>query len=862
MQPTDTSFALPPIVLTLKRITSRVVRALLLLAVLTGGLSLLASLVVDRLWFAEVGFGTVFTRSLTVSLTLGASVALLTGAWLWANVRAATHLAPADQHAMLPSARSRRRVAIAAVTVIALASAKSIASRWTMFALAAHRAPFGQVDPVYHRDLSFFVFRLPVLHVVFGWLLSSLVWAAVIAVGMHIMSGGIDLRSRHRSISRAAVGHLSVLAGLLCVLKAWGYRLDRYDLLTTNGDGPVTGGSYTDVHVAKLALTALSILALAAGIWLIASARSGRARIPVLTLGALTAASMLAGGAAPALVHRLRVVPNERALEHVSIQRNIDATRAAFGLADVATKTLKVGGTLTRAAATSAKPTIENIRLWDPDVLLDQLRNLERGKEYYQFRDVDPVRSNADALGSREVMVSAREIEASGLPDRAQTWVNTHLVYTHGSGIAASRVDRVTPDGAPDLVVHGIPPKSDFTDLAVTEPALYYGETNGPSFVIVKTAQPELDYPKGSGSVTTTYAGTGGIPLKGAVRRSTLALALRDPNLLLSGALRADSRIMLQRNILERVSKVAPGLTIDQDPYLAVVDGRLKWVVDTYTTTDAYPSAQITNFTKVTGGTVTGSGNYIRDAAKFVVDARDGTITAYAWDETDPLLATWDRTFPGLLHAKSEMPPSLLEHIRYPRALFAIQTHRYATYHITDADSFYSLQDAWQIVRDPRSHPGAGKKRARVEPEYVLQALPGETDLTFSLVRSFTAVSRPNLSSYMVANSDPGNHGELTAYVVPSEQVVQGPDIIQARINQDPAVSQQLTLWGQQHSKVIRGTLFIVPINDTLLYVQPLYLRGQGSRFPELKRVVAVAGDQVQMSDTLTKAIDAILAAA
>jgi hypothetical protein len=672
------------------------------------------------------------------------------------------------------------------------------------------------------------------------------------AVAAHSALGSIEPRVRGRRISGGAVAHLSVLAGVFVALKAWGYRLDRFDLLYSK-TGPVMGASYTDVHVRLPMLRVLVVLAVVAVVLLLWNAKRRSRSLPLAVLAGLGLLSLFIGGGVPALVRRFRVVPNEQRFERPYIQENLNATRAAFDLERVDVRRFPAGGEISAADVRKNQPTIRNIRLWDPPVLLDQFLNQQRVKQYFQFLDVDADRYELPA-GRREVMVGAREMDTSGLPKSARTWVNQHLVYTHGYGIVAGRVDRVLPDGAPDLVVQGIPSADVPQSLRPATSRIYFGESAGSDFVVVKGAQREFDYPQGNRFAETTYTGTGGIEVGGIARRAAFAWRFRDVNLLISNAVRSESRIMFGRNVLDRARRAAPFLTFDTNPRIAVAGGRLVWILDGYTRTDMYPYAQRINFGRASAKNITGTGNYIRDAAKFVVDAEDGTVTGYAWDEKDPILAAWRRIFPGVLRPASAMPASLRAHLRYPEALFAIQTDRYGAYHITRAEDFYSRQDAWSVARDPRGTGGA-----RTAAQYVLQMLPGARAPSFVLVRPFTPAGRPTLASYMVAHGDPGDYGRLVAYEFPSSRPVLGPELVQARINQDPVVSQQLTLWSQQQSTVIRGNLFIVPVGRSLLYVQPLYLRGQGSRLPELKRVVAVSGEKVQMADTLPEALGAIL---
>ncbi|MGZ4190148.1 MAG: UPF0182 family membrane protein [Actinomycetota bacterium] len=841
-----------------------------IVAAIVIALGLISTFYTEVLWFHETGYGKVFWASIWTRLGLGLVFGVVFAALLLLNlwiVRKITN--PARMFSVPDQILERYRATlqpymkwgiIVAAILFGLFAGSGAATKWQQYLLFGHAQSFHQVDPVFHKDLSFYVFRLPFERFVFTWLFSSLVIITLIAAAGHYFMGGIRPQQRGERVAPEVRAHLSVLLGIIVLVKAWGYRLDQFNLLFSNRGPQVTGASYTDVHAQLPALKLLVIIALIISVLFFVNARFKNWLLPLGGIGLLVLTSIVAGGIWPTAVQRLSVTPNERLKEATYIQRNIDATRKAFGIQNVQVTPYSGTGKLDAKDVQQNQSTIENIRLWDPTVLINQYVTSQRIKPYYEFYSSADVDRYKFDTGLRQVMLAAREVHPGGLSSQAQTWLNTHLVYTHGNGVVASRVDRVTPDGAPQLIVQDIPPVSQDGGPAISEPRIYYGEHEETPFVVVDTKQQELDYPQG-GSTSTgyaqyTYDGTGGVRLSNFLKRAAFAWRFRDVNLLISSAITTDSRLMFRRVVPDRVSRVLPFIQLDSDPYIAIIGGRLKWIVDGYTSTAMYPYSQRINFGTVSGGSVSGGGNYIRNSVKVVVDAKNGTIDAYAWDATDPILQAWMKIFPGIMKPKSEMSADLLAHIRYPEGLFKLQTDRYANYHMTNASDFYSKQDAWLVANDPTQTSSVATQP--MPPYYVLMKLPDGTGLEFVLVRPFTPVGRSNLSGYMVARSDPADYGTITDYVFPPGGTTFGPEQVEAQINQDALVAQQITLWNQQNSKVIYGNILLIPIRDSLLYVQPLYLQGQGANIPELKRVVAVTGSNVKMGDTLDQALAAI----
>ena len=860
-----------------------------MLVVLYVVLTVLAVLYTESLWYREIGYSSVWRTMFWTRVGMTVVFGAVFVAFVGGNLFAVRRITPRDRATRVPESilaryrltlRPLKKPGLVVLGLLAgLIAGLRASGAWRDYLLWRHPVPFGTKDPVFGKDLSFFVFKLGFDRTVFSWTIGTLIFTLIVVLLAHYLRGGIRPQRSGERFAPAVRAHLSILAGLIVLLKAWGYRLDQFGLLQSTR-GVVSGASYTDAKARLPVLWIMVGVAIVVGLALLANARIRTVRLPLAAVALLIGLSIVVGGVYPALVQRLKVKPDERTLEAPYIERNIAATRAAYKIDRVHAAAYPDDGAVTRRSLLKDAETVSNIRVWAPDVLQTVYLNLQRGKQYYQFvspADVDrylglfvcplPARCPYSPVEPRQTMIATREISPAGLSPEAKTWVNTHLFYTHGYGVVASDANLIETGGQPDFSAHDIPAQG---GPAAAVPQIYYGENEEIPFVVVDTKQNELDYPTSSatsvGYTTTRYNGTGGIPLTNFVKRAAFALRFRDLNLLISGSITDRSRLMFRRQILKRVQRAAPFLTIDGDPYPVVDSGRILWIVDGYTTSARYPYSQPVNFGAASNGLISGSGNYIRDAVKFVVDAKDGSVTGYVWDDTDPVLKAWLRVFPGIFKPKLDAPSSLVVHMRYPEAFFAIQTDRFANYHVTDAGSFYQKEDAWLIGRDPTyclNNTGKCSTAApapNVPPYYMLARFPGDQRPAFSLVRPFTpgGSGRQNMVGYLVAHGDPNTYGQLVSYEFRTQQVF-GPEQTQAAINQDPAVSQQIALWNQQHSKVIYGNLLIVPVGDSLLYVQPLYLRGEGSQIPELKRVVVLGNGNVEMADTLDDALTQLL---
>jgi uncharacterized protein len=832
-----------------------------------------ASFYTDLLWFKETGFTSVFWREVSTKGTLGAVFGLIFAALLLVNLWVVQRITSpyrlfTAQDQILERYRMTlrpyvRRGAAAMAIVFGLFAGSGATTQWRNWLLFNHNQPFGEPDPIFGKDLGFYVFRLPFHRFLFSWTFSTLVVLTIIVGLAHYFMGGIRQAPVGERVAPAVKAHLSVLFGLIVLLKAWGYRLDQFNLLYSSR-GSVDGASYTDVHAQLPALRLLVFIAIVCGILFLVNIRFRGWTLPTAGIAILAVTSIAAGAIYPAVVQRLRVAPAERDRETPFIQRNIKATRAAFGIeGKVTSKTMPPNAPLTREMLGHRKATVENIRLWKPELLADIYTQLQRITNFYEFLDVDVDRY--DLAGTRrQVMLSAREIHLSDLPERAQTWVNQHLVYTHGYGVAASRVNEVSREGQPRFIISDIPLHGQQGAPPINEPRVYFGENTRPPFVVVHSQTEELDFPQGqTGFARSRYAGSGGISLKGFVRRLAFAWRFRDINLILSSQITPESRIMFRRGIADRVRRVAPFLQLDADPYLTISDGRLVWVLDAYTTTSMYPYSERINLQEATENPyMSGHANYIRNSVKATVDAFDGNVSLYVWDDTDPIIRAWREIFPDAFKPKSQIPASLIAHIRYPENLFQVQADRFALYHIKDPVDFYTRTDVWQVANDPTSRKIVAPA---FKPYYVLMTLPGSSRAEFVLMTPFTPFStgktpRQNMTSWLAARSDPEDYGKLTSYEFGKEQPVSGPEQVFTRMLNDSIVASQLALLDPTPQKlgIIYGNLLVVPIDEAILYVMPVYRTTAGSQLPELKRVIVVAGDRVSIGDTLSAALDGL----
>ncbi len=802
----------------------------------------------DWLWFVELGYPLVFWVPFLSRAALFAFVATVVWALLYGNLRVALRALPPparvelrlDGARYVPRPQARRWVGPACAAVAAIAGLAST-DRWVAFQLFVHALPAGEQDPVFGLDLSFYLFRLPfwrfLEHLLWDWLLVAA--AAVLAVYVLAGSARPSLRGL-LALPPGARAHLSLLAGLLLLVRAAGFRLDAYELLTSQR-GLVFGITYADAHARLPALELLTVLAAGCAGLLLLNVWLRTLRFAVGVLAGMAVAWFVGVGLVPSVVQQLLVAPAELTRETPFLRRHIDATLRAYGLHQARVVPFDPQDGLQPEDLGRHRATLDNVRLWDYRPLLETFRQLQSLRVYYTFVDVDIDRY---LVGGRQqqLMLSVRELDIGRLPAQARTWVNERLVYTHGYGVAAVPVHRVSQEGLPELWVRDIPPRTEFPPLRVDRPEIYFGELTR-HYVIVNTRVPEFDYPRGDENVTTRYQGTAGVPLRGWFRRLAFATRFGDVRILLSSDLTGESRILFARAVPERLARLAPFLRYDRDPYAVVSAGRVYWIVDAYTTSDRYPYSQ-----------PVGSLNYIRNAVKAVVDAYHGTVRLYVTDPHDPVVRVYSRIFPGLLRPLHELDPSLRAHLRYPVDLFEVQAQVYATYHMRDPQVFYNREDVWAVANEifaDRPQP--------VEPYYVTLRLPGAASdrAEFVLILPMTPQRRDNMVAWLAARNDPPHLGELWVFTFPKDRVTFGPMQVESRINQDPYISQQLTLWNQQGSRVIRGNLLVVPVGGSLLYVEPIFLQAERSQLPELRRVVVSHGPRVVMAATLEEALQA-----
>src|SRR3984957_17431087 len=824
-------------------------------------LGLASDLLVDWLWFSSIGFLQVFLTTITAKAVVFLAVWTATAIILWLNGWLAMRFArrqpmqavaasawnptgstsSPDLFALMRDRLPWSRVVPGGAGLLALLVAAAEAGNWGIFLQFLYHVPYGVDDPLYNKDIGFYLFSLPAYILIKNWMLLTLVLSALFAGTIYWVHGDIEYDAHHRSMSPTVIAHGSVLAGLLFAVKAWSYGLDRY-LLLYGDNGVVVGASYTDVHVGLPGLWLLIGLSIVAAFAAWANLRVRTYRLPVAAFLLVGIGSFLLSGAVPALFRHFFVEPSELQLEKPYIERNIALTRQAYNLDQIAVKPCAADQKLTFKTLEDNKATIENIRLWDWLPLSDTYAQLQEIRTYYKFHDLDVDRYWLDG-SDQSVMLSARELLPSLLPPNAQTWVNRHVLFTHGNGAVMSPVTRKSTEGLPFFYLRDIPPVAD-GGPRIEEPRIYFGEGSD-DYVIVKASIPEFDYPKGKDNVYAAYDGAGGVPIGALGWRTLFAYYFNDANLVLSSYITADSRIMIRRNITERVRTIAPFLRLDHDPYLVISNGRMFWMQDAYTTSSYFPSAQPVLELDL---------NYIRNSVKIIVDAYNGTVDFYLIDPGDPIAVTYQRIFPGLFKPFTAMPADLQNHIRYPEDLFLIQARLYQTYHMEQAETFYNREDFWQFPRQP-----GGDDTSPMTPYYIIMRLPGEPQAEFFLMLPMVPSRRDNMIAWLAARCDAPDYGKLIVYEFPKDKLVYGPFQIEARINQNTEISQQLTLWNQMGSRVIRGAnLLVIPIDNSILYVSPLYLRAEHGHLPELKRVIAAYGEHVVMKETLAEALSAL----
>jgi uncharacterized membrane protein (UPF0182 family) len=859
----------------------------------------------DWLWFGKLNYSSVFWTMLLSKFSFGLANWLLFMLILAVNVYVASRYksrfpvksargGEGEYHAPLGlSAKSGSLLLGAVVLVISLVIVSMGSSEWDVVLRFFHQQPFGGKDPIFDRNMAFYVFSLPFYLFLQSDLLTLFVLSAIITVGWCLKNGAIQVTNLEGfpqaegkqaaapkiDIDPRAMGHLIFLGGIIVLLLAWGYRLKMFNLLYSTA-GAAPGAGYTDVHVNLISYGIMIFVSLAFALVLFISAFRTRKKLVWLSVGIWLGLILLLTTIIPMVVQKTVVKPNELAKESPYINYNIQYTREAYNLNMINEVSFPAGEKLTAQNIQSNQATINNIRIWDERPLLQTYNQLQSIRLYFEFNDVDVDRYQING-SYRQVMLSGRELNVNALPPQANTWVNRHLIYTHGYGLIMNPVNKVTSEGLPDLLIKDLPPVIDF-DMRIEHPEIYYGEkTDG--YVLVKTKTEEFDYPKGDENVYTHYEGAGGVPINSFIRRILFSLEFLDPQILFTTSLGPESRIMYNRSIDRRVRAIAPFLDYDGDPYLVVSGGRLKWIQDAYTTSNMVPysTRSYDYFNK--------NLNYIRNSVKVVIDAYNGGVSFYMIDQKDPIVRTYSSIFPGLFKPFSEMPDDLKKHIRYPKDLFKIQANAYRTYHMKEVQVFYNQEDLWQTPNEIYA-----SKRQKMEPYYIIIRLPQEKNEEFALMLPFTPSNKDNMIAWLAARCDMPDYGNLIVYKLPKDKLIFGPMQIEARVDQQTSISRELTLWGQRGSSVIRGNLLVIPIDDNFIYVEPVYLQAnqlgsessppgstqtRGSRtsrstgadestgmsdqaataLPELKRVIVSFGDHLVMSENLESAIYGVL---
>ncbi len=858
--------------------------AVVLLLTLRG----LATAWTDYLWFSSVSATSVWTTVIATQVILGAVGVVVAGLVVWVNLVVVRRISSEDlvlvgsgdelAERFQDWLTSRRRwFQIGIAGLMGLFVGVGASGWWSNVLLYLNEVAFGTEDPIFGRDVAFYIFRLPLYRDVLGFLFQLVIITILVSIGVHYLFGGIRWsENRLPEVTSGVKSHLSVLLAVLALLKAVAYRLDTYDLLYSTR-GAIFGASYTDVIAHRPALTLLSAISVFAAGLLLWNIRRGGWTLPVVAGGLWLVVSVLVAGVIPAAIERFRVQPDQFNKERPYIVHHIEYTLDAYGLGEgqVEIRDFAASPDLTAEDIAANQATISNVRLWDPGVLAPAYSQLQAIRPYYQISNVDTDRYVIEGEMT-QVMVAARELDSNDLP--AEGWVNEKLVYTHGFGQVISRANDVNPTtGEPAFLVRDVPPNSAVPELETIQPRIYFGEAvDSGNYVIVRTEQQEVDFPSGEGDsvVRNTYEGAGGVQLSNPAIRAAMALRYGDLNTLISGLLSSESKILMLRNVVDRLQQVAPLMYADEDPYLTLIDQRLVWIVDLYSVSDRYPYSQPAIDARLSVRSPLPRGfNYIRNSVKAVVDAEDGTMELYVLEDADPLTLAYQKVFPGVFTDGSEMSDELRNHIRYPEDLFRIQSDIYATYHQLDPQDFFQDEDKWEIPLDPstsdrplvRGDTIDQLRQVRQEtkmslPYYLLMKLPGEENLSYLILQSFNPASRNNMTAFMVAKSDPAEYGEIVDYRLPRGELINGLQQISTRIDQDPVISQQFTLLGQQGSEIIRGNMLVVPVEESLLFVQPIYLRGEQVLLPEFKRVVLVYGEESPpiMRETLDAALEEI----
>lgn len=819
-------------------IAAAVIVLLLIAWVVVAGVS------TEVLWFSNLGYDQVYWKILLTKVALWFAGALVALVWFGLNFRGAVKGKTfvlrddmVDFERLLPRGRSMAWIAALAAILLATAYGSAAAAKWKEVLLFFNKEAFGTADPIFNKDVGFYVFTLPVIN----FLKSAAISMSVVAlVGVTLLTyattGGTAFM---RGLPLGTRRHLFSIVAVAMIAAAVGFWFARYGLLLTSSQ-VVFGPGYADVNARMPAYAIMAIVSLAVSALMVVAAVRRHMRPAMAGAGIFVIAAILALGVYPRLIQGIVVGPNELQKEAPYIENNIKGTRMAYNIDQVEEVPFEASGELTVEDIVNNDATIRNARLWDWRPLRSTYSQIQEIRLYYDFVDADVDRYFIDGT-YRQVLLSVRELNYNQIPTRAATWINTRLKYTHGYGLCMSPVDQVTPEGLPYLFIKDIPPVST-VDLDVDVPSVYYGELPS-EYVLVRTTTEEFDYPMGEQNKFTMYEGTGGVAIGNMWRRLLFSWRFKDMKLLLTGHLAPESRIMFRRQLRERVPRIAEFLAYDRDPYPVLLNGRLLWVWDAYSRTGMYPYSE---------PYMVGM-NYIRNSVKVVVDAYNGDVSFYLADPNDPLVRAYASVFPSLFRPMDEIPGGLREHLRYPVDLFEIQGRMYASYHMQDPQVFYNKEDQWSVPFE-----SYGGEQRRMESYYVVMRIPGEEDAEFIIMLPFTPTNKDNMVAWLSGRCDGEHYGKLMVFLFPKQKLVFGPRQIEARIDQDPSISELLTLWSQKGSRVIRGNLLVIPIEQSLLYLEPLYIMAEEGELPELKRVIVAFGGKIAMAENLRNALSAV----
>ncbi|WP_093415676.1 UPF0182 family protein [Saccharopolyspora flava] len=856
-----------------------------LLALILG--SRLLGAYVDWLWFGEVGYRGVFTTQIVSRLGLGVVAAVFLGGVLLLNLWIAYRNRPVFVPVSGPDdpltryrtviSEHSRLFGLGVPIGIAVIGGLAAQADWQTLQLFLHSTPFGKVDPEFGKDISFYVFQLPFWRLVLSWAFIAVTVSFLGALVTHYIFGGIRLTGRSGQLSMPARVQLGVLAGLFVLLKAVDYFFDRYDLLLSQRNSLFTGASYTDLNAVMPAKLILMCIAVFCALAFFSVIFLKNLQIPALATVLLLLSSVVVGAVWPALLEQFSVRPNANQREAMSIERNLEATKSAFGIGDDKVKFVDYPGRtqLQPSEVADDAGTIPNIRLLDPNILAPTFTQLTQQYNFYGFPDKLDVDRYRDADGKlQDYLVALREINTDGLAVNQQNWINRHTVYTHGNGFVAAPADRVDStfnEGA----TQGGYPVFQISDVAndgkgaipVSQPRVYYGELVGPDdYAIVGGNPGEAPREYDTDTQQFTYDGKGGVPIANPLKRLAFAAYYGERNFLFSGVIGQNSKLIYERNPRDRVQKVAPWLKLDGDPYPAVVDGRIKWIVDGYTTLNNYPYSKMTELGEATNDTLTGVErqpnqqiNYIRNSVKATVDAYDGTVDLYSTDDNDPVLKTWEGVFPGVVKPSSEISPELRQHFRYPEDMFKVQRKLLTEYHVDNPGDFFSTQTFWEVPNDPTARGTVGSSEGQQPPYYVLAQVEGQQQPNFQLTSALTALRRQNLSAWVSVSSDPQNYGQMTVLRLPTNTLTPGPNQVQNQMESTPEVTENRTLFNNPNVTAMFGNLLTLPVAGGLLYVEPIYIqRNEQESYPQLARVLVSFGGKVGFSETLQGALDQV----